>query len=238
MEVSPLYQIKVKCTCCEQQFQTSKVRPSFKKSKGSDTDFCVHYKEMNPEYYVVRVCPFCGFSMTENFSDKMTPRQKSDYYDKLGSKWVSREFGGERDWATAMQSFKLALLCAQIKGERDRILAGLLHHIAWLYREKSDKEQELRFLQFALDAYVRVFQGEEENMNNARLMYLMGELNRRLKKYHEAVRWFGRVINDKKIMDAAMIRACREQWVQTREDMLADKLDLPEELQEEEKKKK
>lgn len=230
MEMTPLYQIKVTCMCCEQGFQTSRVRPSFKKSKGSDTDFCMHYKEINPDYYVVRVCPFCGFSVTENFSERMTSKQKADYYERFGKNWSTREYGGERDWTSALQTFKLALLCAQIKGERDRIIAGLLHHIAWLYRDRKDKEQEDRFLQYALESYVRVFEGEEENMNNARLMYLVGELNRRLKKYGEAIRWFGRVINDKKILDAAMIRSCREQWVVTREDMLADKMDLPDEL--------
>ncbi|MDF2814567.1 MAG: hypothetical protein K0Q81_767 [Paenibacillus sp.] len=230
MEMEPLYLIKVKCMCCEHSFETSRVRPSFKKSKGSDTDFCLQYKEINPDFYIVRVCPFCGFSVTENFSNKMTPAQKSDYYDRIGKSWSPREFGGERDWATALQTFKLALLCAQIKGERDRILAGVLHHIAWLYRHKNDKVQENRFLQFALEAYIRVFEAGEEKMDNARLMYLIGELNRRMKNYNEAVRWFGKVINDKTIMDAAMIRACREQWVATREDMLADKLELPDEL--------
>lgn len=65
-------------------------------------------------------------------------------------------------------------------------------------------------------------------MNNARLMYLIGELNRRMKHYGEAVKWFGRVINDKRINDAGMIRASREQWIVTREDMLADKVELAE----------
>lgn len=193
----------------------------------------MHYKEVNPDYYVVRVCPYCGFSSTENFSNRMTPRQKSAYYDKLGRNWTPRDYGGERDWDAAMQTYKLGLLCAQVKEEKDRIIAGLLHHIAWLYRIKGQKEQEDRFLQHALDAYIRVFETEGADQNNARLMYLIGELHRRLKQYHEAVRWFGRVIHDKTIMDAAMIRACREQWVATREDMLRDRLELPEEMRNE-----
>jgi uncharacterized protein len=79
---------------------------------------------------------------------------------------------------------------------------------------------------------VKVYENEEGEVNNARLMYLMGELHRRLGEYHEAVKWFSKVINDKRIMDSAMIRACREQWVQTREDMLAAKLELPDEMKE------
>lgn len=43
-------------------------------------------------------------------------------------------------------------------------------------------------------------------------MYMIGELNRRLGEYNEAIRWFSLVVQDKKIMDSAMIRASREQW--------------------------
>ncbi|WP_274381461.1 DUF2225 domain-containing protein [Paenibacillus mesophilus] len=231
-ELEPLYLIKVTCMCCEQSFQTSRVRTSFKKTAKTDSDFCIHYKTVNPDFYVVRVCPFCGFSFTENFSDRLTPKHKHLYLDKLGKNWNGLDLTGERDWNEAMQSYKLALLCAQIKEEKDRVIAGLLHHIAWLYRYKDNKEQEKRFLEFALESYVKVFETEGEDVNNARLMYLIGELHRRLGNYQKAVLWFGRVINDKKIMDSAMIRACREQWVQTREDMLAAKLDLPDEMKE------
>ena len=77
---------------------------------------------------------------------------------------------------------------------------------------------------------MNVFETEGMDLNNARLMYLMGELNRRLKRFPDAVKWFSRIINDRKIMDAGMIRASREQWITTREDMLAMRLELPDEM--------
>ena len=140
---------------------------------------------------------------------------------KCAQNWSMRDYCGERTWEDALLSYKLALLSAQIRDEKSRVVAGLLHHLAWLYRIKGDWEQEERFLTFALDAYVSVFETEGMDLNNARLMYLMGELNRRLKRFPEAVKWFSRIINDRKIMDAGMIRASREQWIVTREDMLA-----------------
>ncbi|MDF2720390.1 MAG: hypothetical protein K0Q59_65 [Paenibacillus sp.] len=231
-EVEPLYLIKVTCICCEQPFQTSRVRSSFRKAAKTESDFCVHYKGINPDFYVVRVCPFCGFAFSENFSETMNVKQRQMYHDKIGRNWSGLDLTGERDWSSAVQSYKLALVCAQIKGEKGRVVAGLLHHIAWLYRYKDNKEQEKRFMEFALDAYIKVFETEADEVNNARLMYLIGELHRRLTNYHKAVLWFGRVINDKKILDSAMIRACREQWVQTREDMLAARIELPDELKE------
>jgi uncharacterized protein (DUF2225 family) len=228
--LEPLFQVKIDCQCCEQSYQTSRVRPSFKKPIKRDSDFCAHYKEVNPEYYVVRVCPYCGFASTENFSERMSDQQKKAIFEKVSNSWTFKDFGGERSWIEAMQTYKLALVCAQIKEESDRVISGILHHIAWLYRYEGIEDQEKRFLQYALESYVQVYELEGVDLNNARLMFLIGELNSRLKHYNEAVKWFARVVNDKKIMDAGMIRASRERWQETREVMKAEQMELPEEL--------
>ncbi len=230
--MEPLYQIKVTCACCETDFKTSRVRPSLKRAIRSDTDFCSYFNSVNPDYYVVRVCPSCGFASTENFTDRLSAAQKKNYYVKIGVRWKAKDYGGERTEAEAMECYKLALLTAQAIDENIRVIAGILHHIAWLHRYQGNQEQENRFLAFALDAYIKVFQQERDG-SNARLVYLIGELNRRLGQYHEAVRWFGRVINDKKITDAGMIRAAREMWQTIREDMTRGGQALPEEMQKE-----
>lgn len=229
--MEPLYQIKVQCLCCESNYQTSRVRPSLKKAYKTDSDFCSYYKTVNPDYYVVKICPFCGFAATENFKDKLSDKQKAAYYEKLGNQWKHRDYGMERGEVEAMECYKLSLLTAQAIGEKDRVIAALLHHIAWLYRYNGQKVQEDRFLKFALDSYVRVYETETDSLSNARLMFLIGDLNRRMGEFHEAVRWFGRVIQDKKIVDAAMIRASREQWQNIREEMNGKGIELPEEMQ-------
>ncbi|KIL42539.1 hypothetical protein SD70_00465 [Gordoniibacillus kamchatkensis] len=231
MAVEPLYKTTVTCPNCDNKFSTSRVRPSFKKAVKTDSDFCTHYKEHNPDYYVVRVCPYCGYASTENFAKQITNRQKEAFKNKISNYWQVQDYGGERDWQKAMTTYKLALLTGQTVGEKDRVIAGLLHHIAWLYRLQEDQANEQRFLGYALEAYISVYEKEGLDLNNARLMFLIGDLNRRLKNYFEAVKWFSRIVNDKKIMDAAMIRASREMWTATREDMQAEKLEIPPESQ-------
>lgn len=230
--MEPLYQIAVVCLHCRREFQTSRVRPSFKKAIKTDTDFCTYYKEgnENPEFYVVRVCPTCGFASTDSFATSMNERQRAAFGEKVSATWTMKDFGGKRTPAEAMFVYKLALLSAQIIGERPRVVAGILHHIAWLYRYQGDEESEQRFLRYALEEYIRVYETEGVEMNSARLMFLIGELHRRLKDYQDAVKWFSRVINDKRIMDAGMIRACREGWATVRDDMMAAKMELPEEM--------
>lgn len=230
MELEPLYQIKVVCLHCESTFSTSRVRPSFKRATRVDTDFCGYYRAENPDYYVVRICPSCGFASTENFSPKLSEAQRTKFKQEISDRFIKRDYGGQRDWENALESYKLGLLCAQTIGEKERIVASLLHHIAWLYRYQDNKEQELRFLKYALDSYIRVFETEDTNGSDARLMYLIGELHRRIGEFNEAVKWFSRVINDKRIMDAAMIRACREQWAAVREEMMNQGQELPEEM--------
>lgn len=229
--MDPLYKIKVQCNCCETSFQTSRVRPSLKKAIKTDTDFCSYFKDVNPDFYVVRVCPYCGFASTENFKEKLTEKQRKAYYEKLGNQWQYKDYSGVRTEADAMECYKLSLLSAQTIGEKDRIIAGLLHHIAWLYRYQGNVEQEKRFLRFALGSYISVFETERESLSNARLMFLIGELHRRLGEFNAAVKWFGRIINDRSITDSAMIRASREQWQNIREDMTKRGQELPEEMQ-------
>ncbi|SFI99299.1 hypothetical protein SAMN02799624_02895 [Paenibacillus sp. UNC496MF] len=219
MELEPLYSTAKTCPCCGASFQTSRVRPSFKKADSRETDFQAAYKsDVNPDYYVVFVCPGCGFATTENGAAAMTDAKRELYYERIGSRWTRRDYGGSRTREQAADCFKLALLCAGIVGEKERVVAGILHHLAWLYRSAGNAGQERRFLRYALDAYVAVFETEGVSLNNAKLMYLIGELHRRLGEPRDAVRWFSRVVNDKKITDAAMIRASREQWQLIREE--------------------
>lgn len=225
-DLIPLYSIKVKCCNCEHEFSTSRVRPSLKKAIRRDADFCAYYKNENPDYYVVRVCPSCGFASTENSADKLTDLQRKTFNEQVGKRWKSRDFGDKRSWETALETYKLALLCAQSINDKDRIIASLLHHIAWLYRYQGNTEQEQRFLRYSLAEYVKVYEKDGIAGNDARLMYLIGELNRRIGEFSVAVMWFSRLINDQKIMDAAMIRAAREQWVVLREQMRGEAVDI------------
>ncbi|MGF7046252.1 uncharacterized protein (DUF2225 family) [Paenibacillus sp. DS2015] len=162
--------------------------------------------------------------------NRLNDAQKKIFKEKMGSRWIERDFGGKREWDIALESYKLALLCAQTIGDSERIVSSNLQHISWLYRYKGDHEQEQRFLQYCLDSYIQVYEQEGTGANNARLLYLIGELNRRVGNFHEAVKWFSRVINDKKITDAAMIRASREQWTVLREQMIAKEIQLPDQM--------
>ena len=212
--LEPLYESTADCPCCETTFPITRVRPSFKNPSSSDTDFCGYYnKGVNPDYYVIRICQYCGFSFSENgYDHKLTDEQKVLYYNEVGKHWNNQNFLGPRTPEVALVAFKRALMIGQLLSIADTVIAGYLHHIAWIYRFMKNEQEEQRFLTFALERYVAVYEKELGSDKNARLLYLIGELNKRVGNYSEAVKWFSRVVNDKTIVDAGMIRASREQW--------------------------
>ncbi|UHA74654.1 DUF2225 domain-containing protein [Paenibacillus sp. 481] len=229
MIIEALFQIDADCPYCEHTFKTSRVRSSFKRPYKMDSDFCPHYKEdrPNPDFYVVRVCPKCGCASTEHATKRWLPHQRVAFEAKVAKQWQSREYGGERSWEIALETYQLALVTAQAISESQRVIAGLLHHMAWLFRYRGAEELEKRYLQFALDAYINTYEQEWRDQNDAKLIYMIGEMHLRLSQYNDAAKCFARIIHDKRIMDASVIRAAREQWVVMRERMAADKLGEP-----------
>lgn len=211
--MEPLYLTSAECPCCETTFQISKVRSSFKNAIKYDTDFCGYYKDdVNPDYYVIRVCPSCGYAFSENATKQMSDEKKERYHAEIGKHWKEQYFHGERTIEQALLTYKRALMIAQLMKEDARLIAGFLHHIAWIYRQMNDEENEQKFLRFALEQYIVVYENEVNSAKNAKLMFMIGELYKRTEEYGEAVKWFSRVVNDQSIVDSAMIRASREQW--------------------------
>lgn len=231
-ELEPLYTIKITCPQCDAEFKTSRVRPSMKRASRRDSDFCAYYQQENPDFYVVRMCPYCGFASTENSQATLTDRQRDLYMEQIGNRLIKRDMGGHRTREQALEAYKFALMCAQAIGDRERIIASFLQHIAWIHRYGGETEQELRFLRYCLDSYIKVYQIESVSGGDAKLLYLIGELHRRLGEFNEAVKWFSRVVHDKRITDSAMIRASREQWALLREQMLSKNMALPDEMKE------
>lgn len=221
-----LYDKDCTCSVCTYEFTTKKVRTRPLRIEKREDDFNVIYKNINPNYYYIWVCPICGYAATEREFDNIREDQIKTVKKVVSSKWKERDFGGVRTFQEAEDSFKMALLIAQILEKSRAYTGGVCLRLAWLYREIGDsREQE--FLAHALRHFEKAYQTEridEAGLDEVTLAYLNGELNRRLGHYRSAIKWYGTALEhpDIKRKRQIQIRA-REQWGIAREQYAVDK---------------
>lgn len=223
MELSPYYEKKMDCLFCKKSFPTTKIRTKFVKVGETDTDFMPIYGENQVQamYYNVFVCEHCGFSFTEDFTKYFAPGIPEQLQEQICTRWVPHGFAGERTVFQALQAYKLALLCADIKKERFVTKAGLALRIAWMYRSLKNEGQEKRFIELARDLYMESFSTDDYSatqMSGARVMYMIGELSRRVGDMENATRFFSKVIESQRTGgEPKLVEMAKERWNEIRE---------------------
>jgi len=215
-----LYSKKVICPICGKQFSSMKAKVNSCKIEKKDEDFCTHYVDLNPMYYEVFVCPYCGYAAPENSFEELTEKEAGLLREAFSGREVGRSFCAQRSLDDAIASYKLAIYTAELRKANASVLAGLCLKLAWLFRFKGDKQEEL-FLDYSLRNYLEAYNKEPfpiGNLNEISLMYLLGELSRRLGKLNEAITWFGKAAASPERKENPMIeKLAREQWALTRE---------------------
>lgn len=226
-ELHPLYDKHETCLMCKHEFISKKVRTRSLRIQQVESDFCPIYKDEkhNPLLYYNKVCPACGFTYNEQFSPYFPPNTEENIKHSISEKWVPHDFSDERTYHEAIQTYKLAIYAGQLKQERAIVMAGLELRIAWLYRKMGNVLKEERFLKFALetlhDAYTESNYSNTD-MNDVRVLYLIGELYRRFQNPQKAVYYYSKVVEHQgQTLEHKVIERAREQWHIAREEYKA-----------------
>lgn len=226
-EIQPLFDRSMECLLCKQTSTTKKIRSRFIKVAEYDTDFCPKYEEgsVNALYYNIFVCPHCGFAYSKEFSKYFAPGTKELIIEKICSNWVSHSFSEERTIDDAIQTYKLASYSATLKKEKHITIAGIYMRITWLYRIKQDKEQEIRFMKLARHEYDESFSFGDYSgtqVSEIRILYLAGELSRRIGDNQKAMKYFSSVLEKQKsAVETSIIQMARDRWAEIKEEMAA-----------------
>ncbi len=220
-----LYEKEIKCPICNNNFSSKKLRMSACVVDKRDEDFCVYYKNYNPMYYEIFVCPHCGYAASENSFDSLTSVELNKIKEMLSGKTVTRSFCNERNISDAIDSFKLALFIANSRDSKNSIIAGICLKLAWLYRVQKD-EKEIGFLKYSLENYSIAYDKEEMpigNLDEISMQYLLGELSRRLKNFKDSVFWFNKAVNNpQRVTNPRIEKLAREQWIAVKEQSKKD----------------
>ena len=216
----PLYQVEKVCPICELKFKLTKTRGQAV-AVSTDTDFCTHFKDLNPSYYAIWVCPHCGFAAHEERFFTLLESARQKLKDFLAGRKVNLDLSGVRSWDQAVTSYKLAVFYASMVHLPASHIASLALRLAWLYREKGLAAEEADMIKRAVEGYKEAYMREQTpigNLTEVTLTYLIGELLRRIGQYDESLSYLSRVVgnpqakNEKRVLEMA-----RDAWQAVRD---------------------
>ena len=231
-----LYEVERDCPVCEKKFNATKVRSRLVMVK-QDSDFCMHYRDINPYYYSVWVCPHRGYAMQDNEFSEIGSAAAPIVKKFLEGRPVSVDFGGERTLEQAIATFKLAIFFTGLIKLPVSRLAGLYLRLGWLYREAAQEKEEALALTKAAELFDLAMSKERfpiGGMTELQLMYLVGELFRRTGNVDKSLLYFNRVVsNPQAKLEKRLIEMARDAWHAARDERDRRKRAAGEEVSEE-----
>lgn len=208
-----LYDRKVLCPVCGEKFITRTVRAGKAKLLSIDTDLRPKYDIITPYAYDVILCNCCGYAALSKFFKKITVTQADWIKTQISNSYRGRKYPDEYTYEIAIERYKLALLNAVVKKVKASEKAYICLKIAWLYRcyteeliqneNPSDEliednnKNEMIFIAKAYEGFINTYQSEAFpvcGMQEMTVMYLIGDLARKLGKLDESTKWVSKVI--------------------------------------------
>lgn len=196
-ELELLYNKKVHCPVCGFNFHVKAVKSSSYRLGSKDSDFFLRYTLINPYFYDVWLCNECGYAALKIDFPKIKKYQKQLTLTNISPKWTKRCFDEVFNVNIAIERYKLALLNYTLSDGKSSQKAMTCLKLAWMYRLKGSKEDERTFLTNALKGFSESYESEDFpifGMDKYTIMYLIGELNRRLGNSDKALLWFSYVL--------------------------------------------
>lgn len=188
-----IFCVKVTCPNCGQEFLQPEVKTRYIMVEKQDSDFCAYYTGINPVFYDVMVCRYCGFSFTKETNKALTEQEKTTINTILAN-WPKdgAQYGGLRTLDQAIKAYNKAIVCQELRNARDSVKGSLYLRLGWLYRYQGNKNSEAQAMQRALEFMRRAYEreGSSDVKKELRMIYLIGDLSYRNGYLGEAIKWF------------------------------------------------
>lgn len=226
-EVDFLFDKKVQCPVCDNEFKVKTVKTGKPHLIGSDPDLRPKYQGIDSVKYDVIVCPHCGYGALSRFFSYMTTHQAKLIHDNISVNFKGLAPTGDTyTYDDAITRYKLALLNTVVKKAKVSERAYTCLKLAWLYRGKAEnlkpeeadyakkKEEcasaEKEMLANAYEGFMMSVSKENYpicGMDETTLDYLLANLAKQIGKFDEAARIVSRILVSKtanpKIKDKA-----------------------------------
>lgn len=196
-EFKNIFLKKINCPVCENVFKTPTVKAKSSRIVSKDSDLFIRYTVENPYFYEVWLCPSCGYSALKTDFEKIKTYQKKLVKERISPRWINREYNLPFTENIAIERYKLALVNSIMIENNSSTKAIICLRIAWIYRLLEDEPNEINYIKQSLSAFNEAYLKEKlplYGLDRFSVMFLIGELNRRIGEDTTALKWFSEVI--------------------------------------------
>jgi len=173
----------IRCPVCDEEFKA--VRITSCGGRGQDTDLRPHFWGFDPLPHFVWTCPTCGVSA---YSDEFT---------QLASAvrgWIRKGHLGRPQSKAASRRYTLAARCYERAAAPALKVAFLYLRASWCARKEGDMAAERLSQRRAVEYFRQALEtGEANAEEQSQVLYLLGELSRRLGDFEAALSYFDQV---------------------------------------------
>ncbi|MGL5068936.1 MAG: DUF2225 domain-containing protein [Sarcina sp.] len=194
-----LFEKKVVCPVCNNHFKSKAVKVNAPRIERKDSDFFSLYKSVNPYFYDVWICNNCGYSALKIDFEHIKGKQIDFVLNNIKPRWTAKNYPQVYDVYIALDRYKLALITSTIIKKKSSTKGMICLKIAWMYRILENNTLENEFLEKALSSFEDTYLNESlpvYGMQKANLLYVIGELHRRLGNFDVAIKNFSFVLID------------------------------------------
>jgi len=213
--MTALRHIELHCPACDHAF-SSQVVVSTNAFGGKRTDFHERAAGTQPLPFQVHMCDRCGYSGAErDFTEQtdVSPLVREHVWTELSPRVSPAIRGSEK--------YEAAAKVAEWQGADSRHVGDLLLRAAWCCVDEHDTEAERYFRRHAARAFEKALTQYDTVPRDERavLVYLVGELWRRIGDLRQANAWFALVPEEvvDPIPQQWIVSAARQQQTDPRE---------------------
>ena len=193
-----IYSKDYKCPVCGMDFENWALKVSTLKMGESGIDLRPVYMPLDPLYYDVILCPYCGYGAMGSYFQEFPEDRVKEIKDNVSPNFVYVDYPMLYTVDMVVERYLVALLNTLIKGAASSERAYLCLKLAWLNRDKRDLGQESLFHRYALAGFKAAYEDEEFpicGMDKPTLSYIIADLSRRTGEFDEALYFINQVIS-------------------------------------------
>ena len=188
-----LFSTEVDCPICKTRFTAMRTRTSRLQAAEHRPDFRAIYRNFEPNFYYIWVCPNCLFAYPERQYGRISQSaiRRGQAYLEEHPPQSSFVFDGQRTLNQVITSYYLALNTFEVVKATPEQWANLWLRLVWIYEDLNEEalakkaaENAYRYFSEAMSTTSRSAAGDQQ------LYIIMGELDLRLGRGGDAFRNF------------------------------------------------